>query len=99
MNIISKENIKEFLEQKYLQYNTLSFIENDPILIPHRFTKKEDIEIAGFLIATIAWGQRISIIKNGTQLMSLMDNAPSDFIKNFNNSDLKTFKKICQFYL
>lgn len=90
---MNHSELKNFLEQKYLQYNSLSFIENDPILIPHRFSKKEDIEIAGFLIATIAWGQRISIIKNGTELMRLMDDAPADFIKNFNSSDLKTFNK------
>lgn len=67
------KEIKELLDEKYFQFNNTSFIETDPISIPHQFSKKEDIEIAGFLIATIAWGQRISIINNGNKLMRLMN--------------------------
>jgi len=71
--------IKQLLDDKYEQFNRHGFIETDPISIPHRFSKKEDIEIAAFLVATIAWGQRISIIRNGHRLMELMDGAPHDF--------------------
>ena len=85
--------IKEFLDEKYQSYNHRSFIENDPISIPHLFTKKEDIEIAGFLAATIAWGNRKSIIKNAQQLMSWMDHQPHAFILNHSKKELKPFEK------
>ncbi len=83
-----------FLEEKQEQYNNRSFIESDPISIPHQFSLKEDIEIAGFLVATIAWGQRTTIIKNGTKLMQLMGNKPHEFVLNFteNKGAYKLFK-------
>ena len=86
-----QDELKEFLESKVIQYNQPSFIESDPIQIPHAFTKKEDIEIASFLTATIAWGQRQTIINNAWLWMKLMDNAPADFIKNFTENDLDRF--------
>ena len=84
--------IKEFLDEKVALYNNSSFIETDPIQIPHLFTLKEDIEIAGFLVATIAWGNRKSIVKNGHRLMELMGNSPYDFVMGFShkNSELLT---------
>lgn len=84
-----KEDIKQLLEEKFLQFNTKGFIENDPVLIPHCFKKKEDIEIAGFLAATIAWGNRRSIINNATRLMELMDNSPFEFVSGHTKGDLK----------
>ena len=84
--------IKDFLDQKYLQYNSPRFIVSDPISVPHRYSKKEDREIAGFLSATIAWGQRKSIVQSALKLMNLMDDAPFDFVMNFNESDLKRFE-------
>jgi uncharacterized protein (TIGR02757 family) len=92
---LKKDNreIIDFLEESYLKYNHKSFIANDPISIPHRFTKREDIEIAGFFAATIAWGNRKSIISNAEKLMLLMDNAPFDFILNHSKKDLKAFEK------
>jgi uncharacterized protein (TIGR02757 family) len=86
---LNKTELKEFLDAKVIQYNNPKFIESDPIQIPHQFNKKEDIEIAGFLTATIAWGNRKSIINNAKQLMLLLDNAPHDFIINHNESDLE----------
>jgi uncharacterized protein (TIGR02757 family) len=86
-------HIKDFLDENHLKYNALSFIENDPILIPHQFHKKEDIEIAGFLTATIAWGNRKSIITNAKKLMSWMDKQPHEFILNHSKLDLKPFDK------
>lgn len=77
------------LEQKYRQYNSASFIETDPISIPHRFSKKQDIEIAAFFSATIAWGNRKSIMASANKLMNLMDNAPHDFVLNHQDNDLK----------
>ena len=74
------KELHEFLDSKVEQYNSPKFIESDPIQIPHDFSKKEDIEIAGFLTATIAWGNRKSIIKNAKRLMLLLDNAPYDFV-------------------
>lgn len=85
-------DIKEFLEEKVFQYNTPAFIESDPICIPHRYDLKEDIEIAGFFAATIAWGNRTMIIKNASKLVGLMGNSPYDFIMNHDNHDLDRFK-------
>ncbi len=81
--------LKDFLDTKVEQYNTIQFIETDPIQIPHTFSLKEDIEIAGFLTATIAWGNRKSIINNAKKLMQLLDNSPYDFILNHQESDLE----------
>ncbi len=83
--------LKELLDHKYFQYNNSEFIESDPIQIPHSFSTKQDIEIAAFLSATIAWGQRKTIIKNAFYLLKLMDNKPYDFICNATESDLEIF--------
>lgn len=83
--------LKEFLEEKVDKYNRIDFIQSDPISIPHQFIKKEDIEIAGFLTATIAWGQRVTIINNANRLMKLMDNSPFDFVLNAKEKDFKRF--------
>jgi uncharacterized protein (TIGR02757 family) len=91
--MLQKEELFNFLEEKYLQYNNPKFIESDPVSIPHRFTRKEDIEIAGFMAATIAWGQRVSIIKNASRMMSLMDDSPYDFIINAELGDYCRFEK------
>ena len=83
-----KSEIKSFLDHKVEQYNNPVFIETDPILIPHKFNKKQDIEISGFLTATIAWGNRKSILVNASRMMDLFDNAPFDFIMNHEETDL-----------
>lgn len=75
--------LKEFLDEKVVQYNNPNFIESDPIQIPHLFTEKEDIEIIAFLIATIAWGNRKSIINNGKKLVEIMGHSPFDFVMNY----------------
>ncbi len=85
-------DIRSFLEEHYDRYNRPDFIELDPISIPHQFTKKQDIEIAGFLAATIAWGQRPTILRNANELMKRMDHAPHDFILNHTKKDLLQFK-------
>ena len=82
-------DLKEFLDQSYLRYNNPEFISNDPICIPHRFTKLQDIEISGFWVAMLAWGQRKTIINKGLELMKLMDNEPYDFVLNCSDADLK----------
>jgi TIGR02757 family protein len=87
------DDIKSLLDQKAEQYNCPDFIDTDPIQIPHRFSLKEDIEIAGFLTATITWGQRKSIINNANRLMELMDNAPHDFVCNASANDLAGLKQ------
>ncbi|MBP7497786.1 MAG: TIGR02757 family protein [Bacteroidales bacterium] len=89
------KELHQFLEQKFNQYNTPAFIANDPISIPHLFAKKEDIEIAGFLAATIAWGQRKSIINNAYKLMQYMDFNPYQFLIHHQPSDLKPFASFC----
>ncbi len=80
---MKKSELKSFLDDKVDIYNNPNFIETDPIQIPHLFTLKEDIEIAGFLVATIAWGNRKSIINNGHRIMEMMGNSPYDFVMNF----------------
>lgn len=83
--------VHELLERKYNEYNTSAFIDSDPVLIPHLFTKKQDIEIAGLFAATLAWGQRKTIINNSKRLLEWMDNAPYEFIVNHKETDLKPF--------
>ena len=73
------------------RYNQPDFIASDPLMIPKKFTSREDIEIAAFLVSVIAWGQRKTIINNGFRLMKMMDDKPHDFILNFRESDLKPF--------
>ena len=87
------KEIKEFLDEKADQYNTIDFIVDDPISIPHRYSAKGDIEIAGFLAATIAWGNRKSIVKNGHRIMDLMDNSPHDFVLSHSDRELARFRK------
>ncbi|MDP3681562.1 MAG: TIGR02757 family protein [Flavobacterium sp.] len=86
---MNSSELKSFLDEKVVQYNTLDFIESDPIQIPHLFSQKEDIEIAGFLSATIAWGNRKMIIKNSHKMMDLMGNAPYDFVMSHSENDLE----------
>ena len=86
---MTQNELKDFLDQKVIQYNTCDFIESDPVQIPHLFTQKEDIEIAGFLSATIAWGNRTMIIKNSHKMMDLMGNAPHDFVLSHTETDLE----------
>lgn len=85
---MKKSELKSFLDFKVQQYNTPRFIETDPIQIPHQFSIKEDIEIAGFLTATIAWGNRRSILNNAQKLMDLLDQDPYDFVLNHQKKDL-----------
>lgn len=89
--IPGRDFVFALLEKKYKEYNSPSFIENDPISIPHRFSKKQDIEIAAFFSATIAWGNRKSIITSANRFVTLMDNAPHDFVLNHQEKDLKRF--------
>ncbi len=87
---LHKKDLKDFLDLKVSIYNRSTFIESDPIQIPHLFKKKEDIEIAGFLSATIAWGNRTMIIRNSKKMMEIMDNSPFDFVMNHSQKDLKS---------
>ena len=89
----SLSEIKLFLDSRIKRYNRLDFIDSDPIQIPHRFSKKEDIEIAAFLTATISWGQRKSIINNANQLMNQMDNSPYEFLIEAENDDWQIIKR------
>lgn len=93
-NILNYTELKDFLDEKYDLYNQPSFIETDPIQIPHKFTKKEDIEIAGFLTSIIAWGKRNMIIKNAENMMSALQNNPYEFILNATNKDIDNIIKV-----
>jgi len=84
----TKKELRDFLEKKVLEYNHPSFIGKDPVSIPHRFSRKQDIEIAGLFAAVFAWGNRITIIQKSNELMERMDEAPYDFIRNHQPADL-----------
>lgn len=87
---MKEHQIKIFLDKKVEEYNQPSFIAADPISIPHRFHKKQDIEIAGFFASIFAWGNRATIIHKTAELMALFDNAPHDFILHHREEDLKS---------
>lgn len=86
--------LKQFLDGKVEEYNQPSFIKDDPVCIPHLFSKKQDIEIAGFFAAVFAWGNRTTIIQKSREVLRLMDMAPHDFCLNH---DLKDLKKLLEF--
>lgn len=90
---LNYSELKEFLDEKVELYNHPNFIESDPIQIPHRYSLKEDIEIAGFFSATIAWGNRKMIISNAKKLMELMGNTPFDFVMSHTKKDLDTLQQ------
>ncbi len=91
MKLVEFDSLFNLLETKYLQFNHVDFIVDDPISIPHIFSKKQDIEIMGFWAAILSWGQRKTIINNCKRLVEMMDNSPYDFILNHQESDLKPF--------
>ncbi len=93
MQRLSQKELRSFLDFKYGQYNGPGFITTDPVSIPHLFSSREDIEISGFLTATISWGLRKSILKNARALLEMMDMAPYGFIKSFSPSDLRPFSR------
>jgi hypothetical protein len=106
---LNKLELKEFLDEKVNQFNTVAFIEPDPVSVPHRYSLKEDIEIASFMASSIAWGNRKMITKNGHRMMDLLGNSPYDFVmshqehqlelldafvhRTFNGEDFKYFIK------
>jgi uncharacterized protein (TIGR02757 family) len=87
----NKKALRDFLEEKVVEYNHPSFIAKDPISVPHRFSKKQDIEIAGFFTSIFSWGNRTTIIQKSAELIQAMDNAPYQFIRYHRNTDLKSF--------
>ena len=90
--MIEKEELRDLLEHLHDKYNRPEFIEPDPISIPHSFSDKADREIAGFLAATIAWGNRKAIVKSAQRMMQYMDYAPADFVRNASENDLATLQ-------
>jgi uncharacterized protein (TIGR02757 family) len=91
--MLSFKELKSFLNEKADQYNSPDFIEDDPIQIPHRFSVKQDIEIAGFLAATISWGNRKSIIRSADKMLDIMGNSPYDFVLNHSEKDLEILRE------
>jgi uncharacterized protein (TIGR02757 family) len=91
MTFLKDHELREFLEEKAFQYNSPEFIDSDPVQLPHLFSDPNDIEISAFLTASIAWGNRKSIIQNAKALMTLMDNSPHDFIMNAEGKDMRIF--------
>ena len=89
---MSKLSLKKFLDSKVDEYNQPAFIDDDPISIPHLFSKKQDIEIAGFFSAIFSWGKRTTIIQKSKELMQRMDMSPHEFIKNCDKRDLQRLR-------
>jgi len=87
----ASSSLRSYLDEKVALYNSLSFITNDPISIAHRYSKQQDVEIAGLFAATLAWGNRTTIIKNTAKILELMGRSPHDFIVNHKPSHLKPF--------
>jgi uncharacterized protein (TIGR02757 family) len=85
---IPARDIREFLEEKYLQYNNPSFIECDPISIPHGFSERRDREISGFLTAAIAWGRRDLILRSSRRMLEMMDNCPAQFVADAGENEI-----------
>lgn len=85
------DNVKEYLDSLNERYNCAAFIADDPISVPHRYTQKQDIEIAAFLASTIAWGQRKTIVRNGHRMVDMMADAPYQFVINATQDDLRAF--------
>lgn len=88
---MTRSDIKVLLEDYIHRYNRRAFIKDDPISVPHRFEKKQDIEIAAFWVAMLAWGQRKTIIAKANELMQLMGDSPHDFILHHKEKDRKAF--------
>ncbi|WP_420575682.1 TIGR02757 family protein [Ekhidna sp.] len=88
---MNRQELKSFLDDKVEAYNQPGFIPNDPVSIPHEYTKKQDIEIAGFLAAVFAWGQRKTIINKSREFLALMGDAPHEFVRYHSEEDLKPF--------
>ncbi len=84
-----QKDLQEFLDRKVREYNRPDFIVNDPISIPHSYSKKQDIEISGFFAAIFSWGNRVTIIQKTRELMQLMDNSPHQFVLHHTEKDLK----------
>ena len=90
-----ENNLKKYLDRKVIEFNNPSFIKDDPICIPHLFSLKQDIEIAGFFAAIFAWGTRKTIINKCKSLLQIMDNAPYDFCLHHKEKDLKRLERFC----
>lgn len=88
-------DLKDFLEEQVNRYNAPEFVQDDPISVPHRFELTQDQEIAGFLAATIAWGNRKAILKSSARMLEYLDDSPFDFVKNFTAADLAKIPDGC----
>nr|WP_162072917.1 TIGR02757 family protein [Chryseobacterium fistulae] len=87
------KELKNFLNEKADQYNNIDFIGDDPIQMPHRFSLRQDIEIVAFLVATISWGNRKSIIRSAGNMLEIMGNSPYEFVMNYSENDLKSIQE------
>ncbi len=86
---LTHDELRELLEELHDRFNREEFVERDPISVPHRYLKREDREIAGFMASTIAWGNRKAIVKSAHRMMEYMDDTPYDFVLNASDQDLK----------
>lgn len=84
-------DLQQYLDEVVGRCNRPDFISSDPISIPHQFTRLQDIEIMGFWVAMLAWGQRVTIINKANELIQLMDGAPYEFIIQHEEKDRERF--------
>ncbi|MCW5898348.1 MAG: TIGR02757 family protein [Flavobacteriales bacterium] len=84
---------KEILEEAYERFARPAFVADDPIQVPRAFNQRGDAETIGFLTATIAWGQRKTIIANAQRLSRMMDEAPHDFVMHATPTELRTLER------
>ena len=90
---MNNNELKLFLNKKVDQYNQPFFIAADPISIPHKFIQQQDIEIAGFFAAILAWGNRKSVLNSCNTLMQLMDNQPYQFCLHHSKKELQALEQ------
>lgn len=79
------------LDEAYFFNNNIEFIKKDPIQIPHKFIKKEDIEISAFLTSILAFGKREIIIKKSNDFLQRMNNQPFEYVMKGDFSNMKGF--------
>ncbi len=91
-NVLPDDELKAFLDEKASQYERADFVADDPISVPHLFSKKEDVEVAGLLASTISWGNRKAIVKKAHEMMNFLDNDPHNFVVNASEGELERLR-------
>jgi uncharacterized protein (TIGR02757 family) len=86
---MTEKSLAQKLDLWYEKICVKDFIKDDPIQFPRLFSKKEDIEIAAFLTAIIAWGRRDLILRSAQRMFALMGKSPFSYITSRDYKNLK----------